>query len=72
MKTMTYGLLKKIENAGGKVGVAASTPTPTPKKARGKKRKSTPAGEDDEETTPIVKKKCRKSTKSADTPVDCE
>jgi hypothetical protein len=73
MKTMTYGLLKKIENAGGKVGASASTPTTTPKKGRAKKRKATPADEDDdEEATPVVKKKGRMSKKEAAVAADCE
>jgi hypothetical protein len=74
MKTMTYNLLKKIENAGGKVGASASTPaTTTPKKGRTKKRKATPADEDDdEEATPVVKKKGRKGKKDVETAADCE
>ena len=73
MKTMTYGILKKVENAGGKVGVAASTPTATPKKARGKKRKTTSADEeDDDESTPVIKKKGRKTNKTAEAPADCK
>lgn len=75
MKTMYYGLLKKIENAGGKTGVSASTSTttPTPKKSRAKKRKATPAGEDDDdEATPVVKKKGRKDKKEVETQADCE
>ena len=71
MKTMACAMMKKVENAGGKVGVAASTPTP--KKGRAKKRKANSADEDDdEEATPVVKKKGRKDTKTAEAPVDCE
>ena len=75
MKTMYYGLLKKIENAGGKTGVSASAPTmtSTPKKGYTKKRKATPAGEDDdEEATPVVKKKGRKDKKEVETQADGE
>ena len=75
MKTLYYGLLKKIENAGGKTGVSASTPiaTSTPKKGRVTKRKATPAGEDDdEEATPVIKKKARKDKKEVETQTDCE
>ncbi|GAB7323087.1 hypothetical protein MBLNU13_g05598t1 [Cladosporium sp. NU13] len=72
MKTLYYGLLKKIENAGGKTGISASNPTTTstPKKGRAKKRKATPADEDDdEEATPVVKKKGRKDENEAETQV---
>lgn len=75
MKTLYYGLLKKIENAGGKTSVSASTPTTTttPKKGRAKKRKATPAdNDDDEEATPVVKKKGRKNNKEVEAAADCE
>ena len=75
MKTLYYGLLKKIENAGGKSGVSASafTQTTIPKKGRAKKRKVTPAGEDDEEeATPVVKKKGRKDKEQVEAAADCE
>jgi len=70
---MTSSLLKKVENAGGKVGASASTPTPTPKKGRAKKRKTTSADDDDdEEPTPVVKKNGRKDKKEAEIPAGCE
>lgn len=72
MKTMYYGLLKKIENAGSKTGVSAST-SATPKKGGGKKRKAAPADDDDdEEATPAVKKKGAKNKKEAEAAADCE
>ena len=73
MKTMYYGLLKKIENAGGKTGVSASA-SATPKKSGGKKRKAAPADDDDddEEATPAVKKKGTKNKKEAEAAADCE
>jgi hypothetical protein len=68
MKTSTNNILKKIENAGGKIG---ATDSPTPKKGGGKKRKASPVGgEDDEEATPVSKKKGRKSKKMAETPAE--
>jgi hypothetical protein len=68
MKTSTYNILKKIENADGKIG---ATDSPTPKKGGGKKRKASPVGgEDDEEATPVSKKKGRKSKKMAETPAE--
>jgi hypothetical protein len=74
MKTMCYGLLKKIENAGGNAGIFASTPTTTtPKKGRVKKRKTTPVDEDDDEgVTPVVKKKSRKGKKDVEAAADHE
>jgi len=70
---MYYGLLKKIENAGGKVGVPASTPTTTPKKGGGKKRNAAPVDDnDDEEATPVIKKKGRKDKKGVEAAADCE
>lgn len=72
METLYYGLLKKIENAGGKTGVTAST-SATPKKSGGKKRKAAPADDDeDEEAIPAVKKKGDKNKKEAEAAADCE
>lgn len=58
MRVMTSSVLRKIADAGGKVGENGEVFTPTPK-SKGGKRKAVSAeggGEDDEEASPTVKK----------------
>ena len=73
MRVCTNAALKKIENAGGKIGASAPT-SATPKKGGGRKRKATPEedGDDEEQAASTTKKKGRKSKKIVETPADCE
>lgn len=67
MRVMTSSVLRKIADAGGKVGENGEAFTPTPK-AKGGKRKAASAaegGEDDEEASPVVKRSKGRRKKGA-------
>lgn len=67
MRVMTSSVLRKIADAGGKVGENGEALTPTPK-AKGGKRKAASAaegGEDDEEASPVVKRSKGRRKKGA-------
>lgn len=71
MRVMTRGTLKKIENAGGREGVAASPAKGAAKKRKGKADIPIDTG-DDEETPKPKKARGKKARSESTTPVEGE